>query len=88
MSYILFENLIFKSSLIFGTIGATIGTGFGIKFARNLKFPNIGDIFIYPFFGLLIGTAVGIFLGVLPPLIPIYSYLIYHHRETLFPKIF
>jgi hypothetical protein len=84
MSYHLFEIIVLMSSFI----GATIGTGFGIKFVRNLKYPDIGDIFIYPFFGLSIGTAIGTFVGVFPPLIPIYIYLIYHHRKTLFLKYF
>jgi hypothetical protein len=80
MSYNLYEKFILTSSLI----GATIGIGIGINISRNLKFPDIRDIVVYPFFGLSIGTAVGIFLGFLPPFIPIYSYLIYHHRKTLF----
>jgi hypothetical protein len=62
MSYNLYEKFILTSSLI----GATIGTGIGINISRNFNFPDIRDIVVYPFVGLSIGTAVGIFFGCIP----------------------
>ncbi len=80
----LYTKIILSTSFI----GATIGTGISTNSVKNLDKPTLGDIFLYPVSGLSLGASVGLFMGICPPLIPVCSYLTYHHRKTLFPAYF